>query len=74
MESVRTDGAEVTVAAVAEPECSGTVNWTLEYGELESCCLKVSAGEESDRSVVDVVVEVTARREKETSEPNAAKL
>lgn len=40
----------------------GVVTWVLGYGELESCSINVSAGKESERSVGDVVVEITTRR------------
>lgn len=40
---------------------SGVVTWVLRYTELESCCINVSAGKESECSVGDVVVEVTTR-------------
>lgn len=40
----------------------GVVTWVLRYTELESCCINVSAGKELERSVGDVVVEVTTRR------------
>lgn len=39
---------------------SGVVTWVLRYAQLESCCVNVSAGH-MERSVGDVVVEVTAR-------------
>ena len=40
---------------------SGVVTWVLRYTELESCCINVSAGKESECSVGDVIVEVTTR-------------
>lgn len=40
---------------------SGVVTWVLRYTELESCCINVSAGKDLERSVGDVVVEVTTR-------------
>lgn len=43
---------------------SGVVTWVLRYTELESCCINVSAGKESECSVGDVIVEVTTRCER----------
>lgn len=37
------------------------VSWALSYEELESCCVNVSAGKGGERSVGDVVVEITSR-------------
>lgn len=39
----------------------GVVTWVLRYRAMESCCINVSAAKESERSVGDVVVEVTTR-------------
>lgn len=40
---------------------SGVVTWVVRYGEVESCCVNVSAGKGAQRYVGDVVVEVTTR-------------
>ncbi|CAM9346088.1 unnamed protein product, partial [Choristocarpus tenellus] len=39
----------------------GTVTWEMHFGEVESCCVSVSAGEESKCQVGDVLVEVISR-------------
>lgn len=64
MLSVRPDvlpGAAEPAVAVDGQARVGVVTWVLKYGELESCCINVSAGKESERSVGDVVVEITTR-------------
>lgn len=42
-------------------ERKGVVTWVLWYKDLESCCVNVSAKKELNRSVGDVVVEITTR-------------
>lgn len=65
MLSVRPDvlpGAAVPAVEVPGGQARvGVVTWVLKYGELESCCINVSAGKGSGRSVGDVVVDITTR-------------
>lgn len=53
-------GAAAAAAAAGQAR-GGIVTWVLRYGELDSCCINVSAAKESERSVGDVVVEVVSR-------------
>lgn len=62
--SVRPEGTMAAEVETFEQGRGGEVTWELGYGELESCCINVSAGKDSKRSVGDVVVEVITRREK----------
>eukprot|EP00903_Cladosiphon_okamuranus_P016298 g15030.t1 len=48
----------------------GVVTWVLRYTELESCCINVSAGKDSECSVGDVIVEVTTRTTSTTAGNN----
>lgn len=60
-ETTKTTASEVGGSEAAGRPRDGVVTWVMGYGELESCCINVSAGKNSERSVGDVVVEITSR-------------